>query len=108
MATSMPRRMPPSTRTVARPSTASTISGRASAVASDAVELAAAVVGDDDAGGTVLEGELGVLGGEEALDQDRDAALGGEVGEVGPAQGVVHQREGLLDRHRLLGAERRR
>ena len=87
MATSTPRRMPPSTRTVARPATASTTSGRASAVASAAVELAAAVVGDDDAGGAVLDRQLGVLGGEQALDQDRHAALGGEVGEVGPVSG---------------------
>ncbi len=33
-----------------------------------AVELAAAVVGDDDAGGAVLDRQLGVLGGEQALD----------------------------------------
>ena len=100
--------MPPSTRTAPRPSTASTTSGRASAVADDAVELAAAVVGDDDAGGAVLDRERRVLGGQHALDQDRDAALGGELLEVGPAQRRVHQGEGLLDRHRPLDAERRR
>ena len=104
MATSTPRRMPPSTRSVARPSIASTTSGSASAVASAAVELAAAVVGDDDPGGAVLERQLRVLGGEQALDEDGDAAFGGEVLDVGPGQGVVHQSEGLLDRQRLGAA----
>ena len=44
-----------------------------------AVELAAAVVGDDDPGGAVLDRQLGVLGGQQALDEDRQAAFGGEV-----------------------------
>ncbi len=35
-----------------------------------AVELAAAVVGDDDAGDAVLEGEEGVFGGGDAFDPD--------------------------------------
>ena len=44
----------------------------------NAVELATAVVGDDDAGGAVLDGERRVLGREHALDQDRNRALRGQ------------------------------
>ena len=51
-----------------------------------AVELAAAVVGDDDAGGAVLDRERRVLGGQDALDQDRQRALGGERREVAPSR----------------------
>src|SRR6185437_1253135 len=41
------------------------------------VELAAAVVGDDDPGDAVLDREGGVLGGEHALDEERHAGVGG-------------------------------
>ena len=57
-------------------------------------------------GGPVLDRERRVLGGQQPLDQHRQAALGGELLEVGPGQRRVDQREGLLDRDRPLGAER--
>ena len=65
----------------------------------NAIELTAAVVGDDDAGGAVLDGERRVLGAQHALDHQRQAALGGDGLEIPPIQGRVHQRERLLDRH---------
>ena len=63
----------------------------------DAVELAPAVVGDDDAGGAVLDRQRRVLAGVDPLDQDRQPALGGERLEVGPAEAGVDQLEGLGD-----------
>ena len=65
-----------------------------------AVELAPAVVGDDDPGGAVLDRESPVLAGQDALDQDRNAGLGGELLELGPIQRRFHQVEGLGDRQR--------
>ena len=65
-----------------------------------AVELAAAVVGDDDPGGAVLDRERRVLAGQDALDQDRNAGLGRELLELGPVQRRLHQVEGLGDRQR--------
>ena len=108
IATSTPRRMPPSTSTVARPSTRVDDLGQGIAAGQRPVELAAAVVGDDDAGGAVRHRQLRVLRRQQALDQDRQAGLGGELLEVGPAQRRVHQPEGLLDRHRPLDPHRRR
>ena len=71
--------MPPSISTGMRPSTASTTSGRASIVAGRVVELAAAVVRDDDTGGAVLDRELGVLGPDQALDQYRQLGLASTI-----------------------------
>ena len=48
----------------------------------DGVELAAAVIGDHHARGAVGDGQLGVLGGEDPLDQDRQLGLGGEALDV--------------------------
>ena len=55
----------------------------------------------------MLDRQRRVLGGEHALDQDRHAAVRGQLLEVGPAQRRLHQRERLLDRHRPIRAERR-
>ena len=48
----------------------------------DGVELAAPVIGDHHARGPVGDGQLGVLGGEDALDQDRQLAARGEALDV--------------------------
>ena len=74
-----------------------------------AVELAAAVVGDDDARRPVLDRERRVLGGQHPLDEDRQARTReASSARSGPAQRRVHQREGFLDRHRAAPPERRR
>ena len=108
IATSTPRRMPPSTSTAPRPSTASTASS-------------------SDVGGGAERGRAGARRGWRRRPRRRRArprgrrprpvitpltSTGrlqpdGERLEVGPAQRRVHQGEGLLDRHRPLGAQRR-
>ena len=50
----------------------------------DAVELAPAVVGDDDPGGAVLDRQPRVLARLHALEQHGQRAIGGELGEVVP------------------------
>ena len=56
----------------------------------DPVELAPAVVGDDDPRAAVLAGEQRVLGGEDALDQERERALLAQPLEVAPGEARVH------------------
>ena len=55
----------------------------------DSVELAAAVVGDDDGVGTVLYGEFGVLGGEDAFDDDGEGGHRTEPGKGLPREFVA-------------------
>ena len=42
----------------------------------DVVELTPTVVGDDDSRGSVLDGQVRILGGQNALDQDRQPGGG--------------------------------
>ena len=86
LTTSVPRRMPPSTSTSIRPSTASTTSGSDVDRRRDAVELPAAVVRDDDRRRAVLAREPRVLGGEHPLDDDRQPGQRGEPLDVAPGQ----------------------
>ena len=65
IATSTPRRMPPSTSTGGAPVDRVDHLGQGVGGGQRAVELAAAVVGDDDAGGAVLDRQLRVLGGQQ-------------------------------------------
>ena len=58
----------------------------------DAVELAPAVVRDDDAGGAVVAREDGVLGGEDPLDHEREARARGQPLEVAPRERLVVDR----------------
>src|SRR6185436_9785326 len=68
-----------------------------------AVELPAAVIRDDDCRGTVLAGELRVLGGEDPLDDDREA-VAGEPFEVTPAEtGVELPGKDVADDREVLG-----
>ena len=67
------------------------------------VELAAAVVRDDDPGGAVLGGQDGVLGVEDALDDDGNRSGRDEPLQVGPVERRVEQVERLAGR---LGVER--
>ena len=94
IATSTPRRMPPSTRTVARPATASTTSGRASPVASARSSWRPPWLETTTPGRPVRDRQLRVLGGEQALDQHRQAGLGGELarGPTSPAPGSSARR----------------
>ena len=68
---SRPRRTPPSTQTSVRPSTAATTSLEHVDRGRDPVELARPVVADDDRVDAVLDGEAGVLGGQDALEHER-------------------------------------
>ena len=66
-----------------------------------AVELAAAVVRDDDRRRAVLDRELGVLGGDDALQHDGQLRLARDPLEVAPRDRGVEQRElvgGILRR----------
>ena len=74
MARSSPRRTPPSTQTSARPSTASTIAGERGHGRDGPVELARAVVRDDDRGRADLDGASRVLRGEDPLEHEGHAA----------------------------------
>ena len=69
----------------------------------DAVELPPAVVGDDDAGRTVLARERGVLGREDALEHERKRALGAKPLEVAPGDARVDD-----GRRACRGSSRRR
>ena len=69
MAMSRPRRTPPSTHTSARPSTAVDDLGEDVDRGRDPIELPRTVVADDDAVDAVLDGEAGVLGGQDALER---------------------------------------
>jgi hypothetical protein len=60
--TSVPRRMPPSKWTGTRPATGLDDAWECFERGGDAVELPAAVVGDDDAVGAGLDGHGGVFG----------------------------------------------
>ena len=91
LSTSVPRRMPPSTITSSRSPTASTIAGSASAAGQHRVELAPAVVGDDDPAGAVLGGQHRVLGRQQALDDHRQRPVGGEALDVRPVEIGVGQ-----------------
>ena len=86
--------MPPSTQTSVRPSTASTIPARASAVATIAIELAGAVVRHDDPGHPVLDREAGVLGGEDPLEHDRERRPCPDRREVRPRQAAIERPPG--------------
>ena len=55
------------------------------------VELAAAVVADDDAGEAELGGAEGVVGALDALEEDGQGRDGAEPGQVGPGQGRVDE-----------------
>src|SRR5690606_257599 len=55
------------------------------------VELTAAVVGDDDGGGAVLEGKTRIFAGHDALYDDRQASEGAEPVQVTPAQRRVEE-----------------
>ena len=65
------------------------------------------MVGDDEGGRAVLAGERGVLGGENALEHERERALGTEPLEVAPGDARVDDgREAVvevLDARRGLG-----
>ena len=69
--------------------------------ADDAVELAAAVVGDDDAGGTALDGDFSVFGGDDAFENDGEFAGATDPVDVVPGEiGCVwlpHDRCGWVD-----------
>jgi hypothetical protein len=72
-----------------------------------AVELAAAVVRDDDGFATVLRGEDGVLCGENALGDDRHAGVLVQPFEIAPGQAWVDERRGNRRRHHAEVAQRR-
>ncbi len=65
----------------------------------DPVELAPAVVGDDDPRGAVLAREHGVLAGQHALDEQRHAGFAGDSLEVVPRERRRDHLEHLLRRH---------
>ena len=71
MTTSLPRLMPPSTRTGTRPSTASTTPGKRLERGDRAVELAPAMVRHDDAVDASCERLTGVLRMQDSLQKKR-------------------------------------
>src|ERR671923_957488 len=66
-----------------------------------AVELPPPVVRDDDGRGAVLACKPRVLGGEDALDDDREPRRGREPLHVVPADGRAEEREVLVELERL-------
>ena len=98
---SEPRRMPPSISTVA--SGADLVAHLDERVerGDGAVDLPAAVIGDDDPVDAVVECEPGVLGREDALDDDRQLCPLAQPGEVGPGQREVRERGERHQRRRL-------
>src|SRR5205809_554061 len=61
--------------------------------ASSSGEVPAAVVRDDDRLRAVLDGHLGVLGREDALEDDGQSSLARDPFEIPPRDGWVEQRE---------------
>ena len=82
---SVPRRTPPSSSTGDAAGDGVDDPAQCVEGGDRAVELAAAVVADDDAGGAVLDGEARVLGVQDAFEDD-GASEGGEPLEVLPLQ----------------------
>ena len=92
IAMSSPRRTPPSTQTSSPAVDRGDDLGEHVDAGRDAIELARAVVADDDAVDAVLDREPRVLGGEDALEHDRQRRPAPDRGEVGPGQGPRHGR----------------
>ena len=73
-----------------------------------AVQLSAAVVGDDDAAGAVFGGQQGVLGSHDALDEHRQSRDAAQPAEVGPCQRRIIKftdnvvGDGLLSTHSIF------
>ena len=95
IATSVPRRMPPSTITAPRPSTASTTSGRASAVAETQSSWRPPWLETTTPAAPCSTASPASSRGQHALDQHRDRALRGEILEVLPVQRRVDLGEDL-------------
>jgi len=93
---SAPPRIPLSSSTGARPSTASRISGSVES-GDRAVDLAPAVVRHDDSVHAVVERALGVLAVEDALEDDRQPRALAQEGQVLPGQ-----RRAGVDGHEAL------
>ena len=89
---SEPRQKPPSMMISARPLAAATISGSTSSEPSAVVELAAAVVGDVDHVDAVLDRELGVLGGGDALDDQRQLVARLDLVDLRPIERLLMAR----------------
>ena len=100
--TSTPRRKPPSIRTGALPPTASTIARQRADRGDRAVELAAAVIGDDDCVGAAVHRLARFVGMQQALDHERPAPLPAQPFDVAPADVRVE----LLGHQRTEGADR--
>ena len=102
--------MPLSKRTVVRSPTASTTPRQGVEGRDRPVELPAAVVGDDHARGTVVDGLPCVVGVEHALDEDRQPGRLAEALEVGPGARRVGEDPGEVFEaaRRVLIADRRR
>ena len=73
-----------------------------------AVDLPAAVVGDDDPVDAVLERDPSVLGREHALDEDRQVGPLAQPREVAPGEAEVRERGERHQRRRLQVLLRRR
>ena len=86
LTTSVPRMKPPSTTIVARPADGLHHLGQHVDAAAAVIELAAAVVGDVDHVDAVLDGDARVLGGGDALEDQRDVGASLEALDVVPAE----------------------
>ena len=96
--TSAPRRMPLSKRTVVRSPTASTTRRQGIDRRDGPVELAAAVVGDDDTRHALVHGPPRVVGGQDAFQEDGQPGVLTQVGQVVPgARRVRIDRADILD-----------
>jgi len=81
-ATSVPRLMPPSSRTGIRPATALDHLGQRLDRRGRVVELAPAVIRDDHSSGAMLHRERRIVAPDQSLDQDRQFELAAELLEV--------------------------
>ena len=106
MTMSVPRRKPPSTMIWARPPAASHHLRQHGDRALAVVELAAAVVGDVDALDAVLDGDAGVLGRGDALENEGDLEFLAQPRDIGPGEAcleIVGLRGPARGRHVALG-----